>query len=197
MKKFILLFFLSFIICEEVGSYQRRSFEEKDGKIHFTFEVAKKAVGSAVNSLEDPKSYTIYPLSVYSQVVNGENFKYVFAALKTNGRVSVFTVTVYINDDNSNIDIQSIDMPKEIGYAIDIDTSEIKKSIEKTYNGVTEIENILTGFENVLFENAGDVLYFLKINSEADDYAFVYKEPNGDYYAEYIVENFKMLYETI
>ena len=197
MKKIILLFILSFIVCQ-LGGYERRSFEEKDGKIYFTFEVAKKAVSSFIaNNLEDPKTYTIYPLSVYSQVVKGTNFKYVFAALKSNGRVFVYTATVYISDDSSNINIKSIVLPEEIDYAIEIDETEVKNSIQKIYNGVVEIKNVLTGFENVLFENAGDFLYFLRINSESDDYAFVYKNSNGEYFTEYIVENFKILYETI
>jgi len=86
---------------------------------------------------------------------------------------------------------------KKIDYAIEIDETEVKNSIQKIYNGVAEIKNVLTGFENVLFENAGDFLYFLRINSESDDYAFVYKNSNGEYFTEYIVENFKILYETI
>ena len=200
MKKILFLFFLSFIICEEiVGDYKRRSFKENSADIEITYNVAQKAAKSFFKiNLNTTSNFTIYPLSVFSQTVKGTNFKYVFASLDVYGVVTVLTTTIYLDLDNT-AQFKSAEVAEEYVEKLKL-LEELHKfksveAIKKIYDGKFKDSRIITAFRNILFEDAGDELYFLQINSEEGNYAFVYRDPKRNYNAEYIIKNFKILYE--
>ena len=195
MKKVLFLFFLSFIICD-TGSYTRRSFRENSAEIDVTYKVAEKAAKSFFKTyFEKSSNFSIYPLSVFSQVVKGTNFKYVFASLENNGRLTILTTTIYLDLDNLTPQFKDAAIAEEIVERDELeDVSNMEAAIKKVYKNEINNSATISGFKNILFENAGDSLYFVKINSQNKDYALVYKDPNGNYNIDYIIKNFRMIY---
>lgn len=202
MKKILFLFFLSFIICEEiVGDYKRRSFKENSADIEITYNVAQKAAKSFFKiNLNKTSNFTIYPLSVFSQTVKGTNFKYVFASLDVYGVVTILTTTIYLDLDNT-AQFKSAEVAEEYVENLKINEfihkEKAVKAIKKIYDGEFKDSRIITAFENILFEDAKDELYFIQINSKEGNYAFVYRDPKRNYFAEYIIKGFKILYKKI
>ena len=195
MKKVLFLFFLSFIICD-TGSYVRRSFKENSAEIDVTYKVAEKAAKSFYRTyLEKSSNFSIYPLSVFSQVVKGTNFKYVFASLENNGRLTILTATIYLDLDNTAPQFKNVVVAEEIVEKDELEeVSKMEDAIKKVYKNEIDGSSTISGFKNILFENAGDSLYFVKINSQKKDYALVYKDSEGNYNIDYIIKNFRMIY---
>ena len=198
MKKVLFLIFLSFIICEEnLGNYQRRSFKENSAEIEVTYKVAEKASKSFFKSyLNKTKGFTIYPLSVYSQVVKGTNYKYTFASLERNGFMQVITTTVYLGLNETAPQFKNIIAADEILQKEEFeDISNMENAIKEKYKNEFFKNETLNGFKNILFEEAEDSLYFVRLNSKKGDYALVYKDLNGTYYIDYIIKEFRMIKE--
>jgi len=135
-----------------------------------------------------------HPLSVFSQSVHGINFKYVFASLDVYGVVTVLTTTIYLDPEN-NAQFKSAVVAEEFSKVSMFKKIKIVKEIEKVYKSVFNDSRIITEFKNILFEDAGDSLYFVKINE--NDYAFVYEDSKRKYNVDYIVKDFNMLYKNI
>ncbi len=195
MKKILFLIFLSFIICEEnFGNYTRRSFKENSFEIEVTYKVAEKASISFFKTyLNKTSKFTIYPLSIYSQLVKGTNFKYIFASLERNGNMAVITTTVYLGLNETAPQFKNIVAADKIQKEEFEDFSNMENAIKNVYKNEFKNNEILTGFKNVLFEDAGDSLYFVKLNSKNGDYALVYKDSNGNYSVDYIIKEFRMI----
>ena len=70
----------------------------------------------------------------------------------------------------------------------------MEAAIKKVYKNEIDGSSTISGFKNILYENAGDSLYFVKINSQKKDYALVYKDSEGNYNIDYIIKNFRMIY---
>ncbi len=197
MKKILFLIFLSFIICEEnFGNYTRRSFKENSFEIEVTYKVAEKASISFFKTyLNKTSKFTIYPLSIYSQLVKGTNFKYIFASLERNGNMAVITTTVYLGLNETAPQFKNIVAADKIQKEEFEDFSNMEFAIKNVYKNEFKNNETLTGFKNVLFEDAGDSLYFVKLNSKNGDYALVYKDSNGNYTIDYIIKEFRMIKE--
>ena len=195
MKKILFLIFLSFIICEEnFGNYTRRSFKENSFEIEVTYKVAEKASISFFKTyLNKTSKFTIYPLSVYSQLVKGTNFKYVFASLERNGNMAVITTTVYLGLNETAPQFKNIVAADKIQKEEFEDFSNMEFAIKNVYKDNFKNNETLNGFKNVLFEDAGDSLYFVRLNSKNGDYALVYKDSNGNYTIDYIIKEFRMI----
>ena len=195
MKKILFLIFLSFIICEEnFGNYTRRSFKENSFEIEVTYKVAEKASISFFKTyLNKTSKFTIYPLSVYSQLVKGTNFKYVFASLERNGNMAVITTTVYLGLNETAPQFKNIVAADKIQKEEFEDFSNMEFAIKNVYKDNFKNNETLAGFKNVLFEDAGDSLYFVRLNSKNGDYALVYKDSNGNYTIDYIIKEFRMI----
>ena len=195
MKKILFLIFLSFIICEEnFGNYTRRSFKENSFEIEVTYKVAEKASISFFKTyLNKTSKFTIYPLSVYSQLVKGTNFKYVFASLERNGNMAVITTTVYLELNETAPQFKNIVAADKIQKEEFEDFSNMENAIKNVYKSDFKNNETLAGFKNVLFEDAGDSLYFVRLNSKNGDYALVYKDSNGNYTIDYIIKEFRMI----
>ena len=195
MKKVLFFIFLSFIICEEnLGNYQRRSFKENSAEIEVTYKVAEKAAISFFKTyLNKTKGFTIYPLSVYSQVVKGTNYKYTFASLERNGFMQVITTTVYLGLNETAPQFKNIVAADKIQKEEFEDFSNMEFAIKNVYKNEFKNNETLAGFKNVLFEDAGDSLYFVRLNSKNGDYALVYKDSNGNYTIDYIIKEFRMI----
>jgi hypothetical protein len=197
MKKILFLIFLSFIICEEnFGNYTRRSFKENSFEIEVTYKVAEKASISFFKTyLNKTSKFTIYPLSVYSQLVKGTNFKYIFASLERNGNMAVITTTVYLGLNETAPQFKNIVAADKIQKEEFEDFSNMENAIKNVYKNEFKNNETLTGFKNVLFEDAGDSYYFVRLNSKNGDYALVYKDSNGNYTVDYIIKEFRMIKE--
>jgi len=195
MKKILFLIFLSFIICEEnFGNYTRRSFKENSFEIEVTYKVAEKASISFFKTyLNKTSKFTIYPLSIYSQLVKGTNFKYVFASLERNGNMAVITTTVYLELNETAPQFKNIVAADKIQKEEFEDFSNMEFAIKNVYKNEFKNNETLAGFKNVLFEDAGDSLYFVRLNSKNGDYALVYKDSNGNYTIDYIIKEFRMI----
>ena len=195
MKKILFLIFLSFIICEEnFGNYTRRSFKENSFEIEVTYKVAEKASISFFKTyLNKTSKFTIYPLDVYSQLVKGTNFKYIFASLERNGKMAVITTTVYLELNETAPQFKNIVAADEIKKEEFEDFSNMEFAIKNVYKNEFKNNETLAGFKNVLFEDAGDSLYFVRLNSKNGDYALVYKDSNGNYTIDYIIKEFRMI----
>lgn len=195
MKKILFLIFLSFIICEEnFGNYTRRSFKENSFEIEVTYKVAEKASISFFKTyLNKTSKFTIYPLSVYSQLVKGTNFKYIFASLERNGNMAVITTTVYLGLNETAPQFKNIVAADKIQKEEFEDFSNMEFAIKNVYKDNFKNNETLAGFKNVLFEDAGDSLYFVRLNSKNGDYALVYKDSNGNYTIDYIIKEFRMI----
>ena len=195
MKKILFLIFLSFIICEEnFGNYTRRSFKENSFEIEVTYKVAEKASISFFKTyLNKTSKFTIYPLSVYSQLVKGTNFKYVFASLERNGNMAVIATTVYLGLNETAPQFKNIVAADKIQKEEFEDFSNMENAIKNVYKSDFKNNETLAGFKNVLFEDAGDSLYFVRLNSKNGDYALVYKDSNGNYTIDYIIKEFRMI----
>ena len=195
MKKILFLIFLSFIICEEnFGNYTRRSFKENSFEIEVTYKVAEKASISFFKTyLNKTSKFTIYPLSIYSQLVKGTNFKYVFASLERNGKMAVITTTVYLELNETAPQFKNIVAADKIQKEEFEDFSNMENAIKNVYKNEFKNNEIFSGFKNVLFEDAGDSLYFVRLNSKNGDYALVYKDSNGNYTIDYIIKEFRMI----
>ena len=195
MKRILFLIFLSFIICEEnFGNYTRRSFKENSFEIEVTYKVAEKASISFFKTyLNKTSKFTIYPLSIYSQLVKGTNFKYIFASLERNGNMAVITTTVYLGLNETAPQFKNIVAADKIQKEEFEDFSNMEFAIKNVYKNEFKNNETLTGFKNVLFEDAGDSLYFVKLNSKNGDYALVYKDSNGNYTIDYIIKEFRMI----
>jgi hypothetical protein len=195
MKKILFLIFLSFIICEEnFGNYTRRSFKENSFEIEVTYKVAEKASISFFKTyLNKTSKFTIYPLSIYSQLVKGTNFKYIFASLERNGNMAVITTTVYLGNETAP-QFKNIIAADEILQKEEFeDISNMENAIKEKYKNEFFKNETLNGFKNILFEEAGDSLYFVRLNSKNGDYALVYKDSNGNYTIDYIIKEFRMI----
>ncbi len=197
MKKILFLIFLSFIICEEnFGNYTRRSFKENSFEIEVTYKVAEKASISFFKTyLNKTSKFTIYPLSIYSQLVKGTNFKYIFASLERNGNMAVITTTVYLGLNETAPQFKNIVAADKIQKEEFEDFSNMEFAIKNVYKNEFKNNEIFSGFKNVLFEDAGDSLYFVRLNSKNGDYALVYKDSNGNYSVDYIIKEFRMIKE--
>ena len=195
MKKILFLIFLSFIICEEnFGNYTRRSFKENSFEIEVTYKVAEKASISFFKTyLNKTSKFTIYPLSIYSQLVKGTNFKYIFASLERNGNMAVITTTVYLGLNETAPQFKNIVAADKIQKEEFEDFSNMEFAIKNVYKNEFKNNETLAGFKNVLFEDAGDSLYFVRLNSKNGDYALVYKDSNGNYTIDYIIKEFRMI----
>lgn len=195
MKKILFLIFLSFIICEEnFGNYTRRSFKENSFEIEVTYKVAEKASISFFKTyLNKTSKFTIYPLSIYSQLVKGTNFKYIFASLERNGNMAVIATTVYLELNETAPQFKNIVAADKIQKEEFEDFSNMEFAIKNVYKNEFKNNETLTGFKNVLFEDAGDSLYFVRLNSKNGDYALVYKDSNGNYTIDYIIKEFRMI----
>ena len=196
MKKILFLIFLSFIICEEnFGNYTRRSFKENSFEIEVTYKVAEKASISFFKTyLNKTSKFTIYPLSIYSQLVKGTNFKYIFASLERNGNMAVITTTVYLGLNETAPQFKNIIAADEILQEEDFeDISKMENAIKEKYKDDFKNNKIMNEFKNILFEEAEDSLYFVRLNSKRGDYALVYKDLNGTYYIDYIIKEFRMI----
>jgi hypothetical protein len=195
MKKILFLIFLSFIICEEnFGNYTRRSFKENSFEIEVTYKVAEKASISFFKTyLNKTSKFTIYPLSIYSQLVKGTNFKYIFASLERNGNMAVITTTVYLGLNETAPQFKNIVAADKIQKEEFEDFSNMEFAIKNVYKNEFKNNEIFSGFKNVLFEDAGDSLYFVRLNSKNGDYALVYKDSNGNYTIDYIIKEFRMI----
>ena len=195
MKKILFLIFLSFIICEEnFGNYTRRSFKENSFEIEVTYKVAEKASISFFKTyLNKTSKFTIYPLDIYSQLVKGTNFKYIFASLERNGNMAVITTTVYLGLNETAPQFKNIVAADKIQKEEFEDFSNMENAIKNVYKNDFKNNETLTGFKNVLFEDAGDSLYFVRLNSKNGDYALVYKDSNGNYTIDYIIKEFRMI----
>ena len=197
MKKILFLIFLSFIICEEnFGNYTRRSFKENSFEIEVTYKVAEKASISFFKTyLNKTSKFTIYPLSIYSQLVKGTNFKYIFASLERNGNMAVIATTVYLGLNETAPQFKNIVAADKIQKEEFEDFSNMENAIKNVYKSDFKNNEIFSGFKNVLFEDAGDSLYFVRLNSKNGDYALVYKDSNGNYTIDYIIKEFRMIKE--
>ena len=196
MKKILFLIFLSFIICEEnFGNYTRRSFKENSFEIEVTYKVAEKASISFFKTyLNKTSKFTIYPLSIYSQLVKGTNFKYIFASLERNGNMAVITTTVYLGLNETAPQFKNIIAADEILQKEEFeDISNMENAIKEKYKNEFFKNETLNGFKNILFEEAEDSLYFVRLNSKNGDYALVYKDSNGNYTIDYIIKEFRMI----
>ena len=195
MKKILFLIFLSFIICEEnFGNYTRRSFKENSFEIEVTYKVAEKASISFFKTyLNKTSKFTIYPLDIYSQLVKGTNFKYIFASLERNGNMAVITTTVYLGLNETAPQFKNIVAADKIQKEEFEDFSNMENAIKNVYKNEFKNNEIFSGFKNVLFEDAGDSLYFVRLNSKNGDYALVYKDSNGNYTIDYIIKEFRMI----
>ena len=193
----IILFCLLTIILSNDGGYIRRSFFEKHILVSTSLEVGQKAVANIIKStFKDYTSYKIYPLEIFSQKVSGINFKVVFAGITEKKKPSIFTVTVYYPDENSteNLQFKGIVKVNEITNfskkdSIKLIEEFLIKEYSKDINPV-----IMNGYYDILFEGAGDKIYFLNLDYHKNDYALVYKDNMDNFYLSYVIKNLNMTY---
>ena len=192
----ILLFCLLTLILSYDGGYIHRSFEEKHILVSTSLEIGKKAVANIIKSaFENSTSYKIYPLEIFSQKVSGINFKVVFAGITETKNPSIFTVTIYYPDENSSENLQFkgiVTANEAINKNDQIELVEL--FLEENYSEDVE-PFVVECYYDILFENSLDKIYFLKLETNKDDYAFVYKDYENNFYLSYVIKDLNMTYE--
>ena len=193
----IILFCLLTIILSQDGEYIRRSFFEKHILVSTSLEIGKKATANFIKStFENYTNYQIYPLEIFSQTVSGINFKVVFAAITETKKPSIFTVSIFYPDENSNENLQfkGIASANEID-SLKVDTLDsIEELLKKEYS--KDIDPIIMdSYTDILYEGAKDNIYFVNLHYHSDDYAFVYKDSQDNLYLSYVIKGLNMDYE--
>ena len=83
MKYILILVLVTFSLCEEekqtIGSWKKRSFQENDLELDQSFKLAAKEYCQSHKAEFDD----LIPLTVYSQLVNGNNYKITFIDSKS------------------------------------------------------------------------------------------------------------------
>ena len=193
----IILFCLLTIILSQDGEYIRRSFFEKHILVSTSLEIGKKATANFIKStFENYTNYQIFPLEIFSQTVSGINFKVVFAAITETKKPSIFTVSIFYPDENSNENLQF----KGIASANEIDSlkvdshDSIEELLKKEYS--KDIDPIIMdSYTDILYEGAKDNIYLVNLYYHSDDYAFVYKDSQDNLYLSYVIKGLNMDYE--
>ena len=196
MQKIILICLLTIILSQNKG-YIRRSFFEKNILVSTSLEVGKKATANMIkSSFENSNNCEIYPLEIFSQKDSGINFKVVFAAILQEIKPTIFTVSIFYPDENSNENLQF----KGISSANEIDSlkvdslDSIEELLKKEYS--KDIDPIIMdSYTDILYEGAKDNIYFVNLHYHSDDYAFVYKDSQDNLYLSYVIKGLNMDYE--
>jgi hypothetical protein len=101
VKIILLLVLLSSTLCYDimVGSYTRDSFAKNDAKINS----ALKLVNSEVENKFNNKNLSIIPVALYSQIVNGINYKLIIGLHdSSSGKVDLAHAIVYTGPFSDN-----------------------------------------------------------------------------------------------
>ncbi len=108
MKAIFVLFLFALATCQTlVGGWTKRSFEENDMLIDRSRVLVEKKFFEEQNLNEGDAEIT--PIAIYSQLVNGYNFKIVFAArLRATNEFSLYEYKVYCGPFGS----QEVNSPK-------------------------------------------------------------------------------------
>ena len=108
--------------------------------------------------------------------------------------MQVITTTVYLGLNETAPQFKNIIAADEILQKEEFeDISNMENAIKEKYKNEFFKNETLNGFKNILFEEAEDSLYFVRLNSKKGDYALVYKDLNGTYYIDYIIKEFRMI----
>jgi predicted acetyltransferase len=107
--------------------------------------------------------------------------------------MAVITTTVYLGLNETAPQFKNIVAADKIQKEEFEDFSNMEFAIKNVYKNEFKNNETLAGFKNVLFEDAGDSLYFVRLNSKNGDYALVYKDSNGNYTIDYIIKEFRMI----
>ena len=108
---------------------------------------------------------------------------------------SIFTVTIYYPDENSSENLQFkgiVTANEAINKNDQIELVEL--FLEENYSEDVE-PFVVECYYDILFENSLDKIYFLKLETNKDDYAFVYKDYENNFYLSYVIKDFNMTYE--
>ena len=195
MQKIILICLLTIILSQNKG-YIRRSFFEKNILVSTSLEVGKKATANMIKSSFENSNYCeIYPLEIFSQKDSGINFKVVFAAILQEIKPTIFTVSIFYPDENSNENLQFKGIVSKNNTApISFESmGSITELLKKEYSNDVELVFFYC-YSDILFESAKDYIYFLKLYIQKDDYAFVYTDNENNYYLSYVIKDYNIIY---
>ena len=139
-----------------LGSWTRLSFEMNDIYINSARQMSETKITQQTND-----EYDLFPLEIYSQLVNGTNYKLLFAArhFKDKSNIKLFTSTVYkpLGDQPqlSLGDVATIDCSNN---AFNDTGKEIKISTAvSSYLGVNGIFKVQKFFNDVLGQGTSNV----------------------------------------
>ena len=119
MKAIVLLFLFALATSEEiVGGWVKRSFRENDMNIDRSRVLAEKKYYELTGNNE--ANSFVEPISVYSQLVNGYNFRIFVSAKNTNS--NEFT----IHDEWKNLLLDTEKYFNEYGFYLDKISDELK-----------------------------------------------------------------------
>lgn len=178
MRTVLLISLIAISLC--LGEYEKRSFNENDMKIDRAFkEAAKNYLGEDSKQTVDD----LQPVSVYSQLVNGMNYKVCFINLKENNQIIQEYV---INNPASSNEFSVVENKKlqQTGGLIsfnDANFSKIESALKKYLKGTVDELNYLSyayPIENNeaiyyvagVFTKKGEEVYIIPFDKKGNDF---------------------------
>jgi hypothetical protein len=176
MKSILFISLLVFALGWRSGGWTQDTFESNDLQIEKARQAAENRYYERTNT--NDRQVIIYPFAIYKQIVNGVNYKILFAAqkLKTND-VDFFEYVVYTGpfgkaiNDSTEFKVTS---EKKIEYEND--------TLQLNSRKATQIEEAISRYESNLL-NSDNYIKFIKLYKNTASYGMSFyvvktKSPN-------------------
>ena len=171
MKSFLLLALIALASCLS-GGWTKHSLAEDNIYIEGAFTESFKAYANDENV--DPDNFV--RLSVYSQVVNGNNYRVCFIDRNESLTIQEFIIYVPLQTSNKNEPIFKVFSKKAIkSSSLSLNNGEAYDFVEKyTHKGLDKIGDKMYKISNVYHsENINNIFYIVFTEYEKDKHEYV------------------------
>lgn len=187
MKSILTLLLIAFVASETlVGGWVKRSYEENDYNLERARVAAEKKFYEEQKANE--RAYLITPISVYSQLVNGINFQFIFAVRnRESNDFKMYSYIVYSGPFSEKNSVPQVTSMKEIpkgrpltfaSYAY----TDLHKAIGKFYsesNGLNHIST-LYNYESPI-QDLKIFVAIARVGDDSKEKTCVIIKENGEY----------------
>ena len=181
MRTLILISLLLALVSSRTGGWKRESFEANSMLLDRCRQEGEDTIRANFGKNDD--TTLVYPLEIYSQLVNGMNYKVVYALYDLyTDEVEVYTSTIYtgpfgkVSNDFESVNadlLESTEIPSNDAVLL----SKIEKAT-KEYMNINDLEDIhiMKTFLNPITRKTK--VYVVK--TESDEGQFILFEDDGD-----------------
>jgi hypothetical protein len=156
----LVLFSHSYIM----GGYQKSSFNSNDARINSAFKALRSTVLESSNSQE---TVDLIPVGIYTQLVNGINYKIIAGKVDSEGKtVNLVTSVVFVGFKSPEAILKTVEtLPTQnhLEFLEQSESSDLKKEIQNYFyqRGSTLVEIVsIESHPNLVIEN--DAYYIIK-----------------------------------